>query len=247
MSPQLVGEFRFGFARGNYFTYPPNAGIDAAADIGLQNVPNDPAIVGGLPKMNIQGFDAVGRHTSTPQFQTPRSWNPRATFTWSRQAHLLKFGFEFLHVETKINDLNATIGRMNFEDRFTAAPMGDLLLGLPSQLALTSYTVMDQGQDMQFYFVQDDYRVTPQSDLESRSPLRVRDAAAREEQSTGQLRSCDRDDGVCEDGDLYDRALIHPDRNNFAPRAGFALYRRAACGGARRLRAVLQPHRSPGP
>ncbi len=24
------------------------------------------------------------------------------------------------------------------------------------------------------------------------------------------------------DGDIFDRALIHPDRNNFAPRFGFA-------------------------
>ena len=109
-------------------------------------MPNDPAIVGGVPKVNIQGFDAVGRHTSTPQFQTPRSWNPRATFSLTRGAHLIKFGGEFLHVETRINDLNATIGRMNFENRFTNRAVGDLLLGLPSQLALTSYTVMDQAR-----------------------------------------------------------------------------------------------------
>jgi len=58
--------------------------VDGAAQVGLRNVPSDPAIVGGVPKVNIQGFDAVGRHTSTPQFQTPRSWNPRATFSWTR-------------------------------------------------------------------------------------------------------------------------------------------------------------------
>jgi hypothetical protein len=160
LSPTLVADFRFGFSRGNYFTYPPNAGVDGAAQIGLKNVPSDPGITGGVPKVNIQGFDAVGRHTSTPQFQTPRSWNPRLTTTWSRDKHMIRFGGEFLHVQTKINDLNATIGRMNFEDRFTNRAMGDLLLGLPSQLALTSFTVMDQGQDMQFYFVQDDYRMT---------------------------------------------------------------------------------------
>jgi Carboxypeptidase regulatory-like domain/TonB dependent receptor-like, beta-barrel len=221
-SNELVGEFRLGFARGNYFTYPPNFGVDAAADVGLRNVPNDAAIVGGLPKMNIQGFDAVGRHTSTPQFQTPRSWNPRATFTWSRQAHLLKFGFEFLHVETKINDLNATIGRMNFEDRFTGRAMGDLLVGLPSQLALTSYTVMDQGQDMQFYFVQDDYRVTAKLTLNL--GLRYEFATPPREKNNN-LANFDPATGTmvfAKDGDLYDRALIHPDRNNFAPRAGFA-------------------------
>jgi Carboxypeptidase regulatory-like domain len=222
LSPVLFGELRFGFARGNYFTYPPNAGIDDAAEFGLRNVPNDPAIVGGLPKMNIQGFDAIGRHTSTPQFQTPRSWNPRATFTWSRQAHLLKFGFEFLHVQTKINDLNATIGRMNFEDRFTGRAVGDFLLGLPSQLALTSYTVMDQGQDMQFYFVQDDYRVT--SKLTLNLGLRYEFATPPREKAN-QLANFDPTTGAivfAKDGGLYERALIHPDRNNFAPRAGFA-------------------------
>ena len=85
-------------------------------------------------------------------------------------------------MQTKINDLNATIGRMNFENRFTNRAVGDLLLGLPSQLALTSFTVMDQGQDMQFYFIQDDYRITSEADVEPRRALRVRDAAAREGQ-----------------------------------------------------------------
>ena len=224
----LVGEFRFGWARGNYFTNPPNFGVDAAAEFGIPNVPNDPAIVGGLPKMNIQGFDAVGRHTSTPQFQTPRSWNPRATFTLNRSAHMLKFGFEFLHVETKINDLNATIGRMNFEDRFTGRAVGDFLVGLPSQLALTSYTVMDQGQDMQFYFLQDDFRVSPRLTLNlglryefATPPREKNDALANFDPATGTMV-------FAKDGSLYDRALIHPDRNNFAPRVGFAYAPRTA-------------------
>ena len=221
-SPTLIGEFRFGASRGNYFTYPPNVGVNAAADFGIPNVPDDPEVVGGLPKMNIQGFDAIGRHTSTPQFQTPRSWNPRASFTLSRSAHTLKFGFEYLHVQTKINDLNATIGRMNFEDRFTGRAVGDLLVGLPSQLALTSYTVMDQGQAMQFYFLQDDWRVTPRLTLnlglryEFATPPRERENA---------LANFDPGSGTmvfAKDGSLYDRALIHPDYDNFAPRGGFA-------------------------
>ena len=140
----------------------------------------------------------------------------------SRSAHTLKFGFEFLHVQTKINDLNATIGRMNFEDRFTGRAVGDLLVGLPSQLALTSYTVMDQGQDMQFYYLQDDWRVTPRLTLnlglryEFATPPREKDnALANFDPATGTMV-------FAKDGSLYDRALIHPDRNNFAPRGGFA-------------------------
>src|SRR5919106_1394372 len=221
-SPTVVGEFRFGFSRGNYFTYPPNFGVDGAAEVGLRNVPNDPGIVGGVPKVNIQGFDAVGRHTSTPQFQTPRSWNPRATFSLTQGAHFLKFGAELLHVQTRINDLNATIGRLNFEDRFTNRAVGDLLLGLPSQLALTSFTVMDQGQDMQFYFVQDDYRIS--SKLTANLGLRYEYATPPRERNN-QFANFDPETGtmiVATDGDTFERARIHPDRNNFAPRIGFA-------------------------
>ena len=222
VSPTLVGDIRFGYSRGDYYTTPPNFGVDGPAAIGLKNVPSDPAIMGGVPKVNMQGFDAVGRHTSTPQFQTPRSWNPRATFSLSRGAHFLKFGGEFLHVQTRINDLNATIGRMNFENRFTNRAVGDLLLGLPSQLALTSYTVMDQGQDMQFYFLQDDYRITPK--LTANVGLRYEYATPPRERDN-QFANFDPATGTmifATDGDTFERALIHPDRNNFAPRIGFA-------------------------
>ncbi|MGH9313547.1 MAG: carboxypeptidase regulatory-like domain-containing protein [Vicinamibacterales bacterium] len=221
-SSNFVGDLRFGYARGDYYTNPPNFGIDGAAAVGLRNVPNDPSIVGGVPKVNIQGFDAVGRHTSTPQFQTPRSWNPRATFSWNRGAHFIKFGGEFLHVQTRINDLNATVGRMNFENRFTNRAVGDLLLGLPSQLALTSYTVMDQGQDMQFYFIQDDYRVTPK--LTANIGLRYEYATPPRE-ANNQFANFDPETGTmvfATDGDTYERSLIRPDRNNWAPRIGFA-------------------------
>jgi hypothetical protein len=222
VSPRLVGDIRFGYSHGDYYTTPPNYGVDGPAAIGLRNVPSDPAITGGVPKVNIQGFDAVGRHTSTPQFQTPRAWNPRATFSLNRGAHFIKFGGEFLHVQTRINDLNATIGRMNFENRFTNRAVGDLLLGLPSQLALTSYTVMDQGQDMQFYFVQDDYRVS--SKLTANVGVRYEYATPPLERDN-QFANFDPATGTmifATDGDIFDRALIHPDRNNFAPRVGFA-------------------------
>ena len=116
ISPRFVGDMRLGYTRGDYYTRPPNFGVDGpAADWPAQRAERS-AIVGGIPKINILGFDAVGRHTSTPQFQTPRSWNPRATFSWTRGAHFVKFGGEFLHVETQINDLNATIGRIEVRE-----------------------------------------------------------------------------------------------------------------------------------
>ena len=222
LSPNFLGDFRLGWGRGNYFTTPPNFGIDGPAEVGLKNVPSDPSIVGGLPKINIQGFDAIGRHTSTPQFQTPRVWNPRSAFSLHKGNHSIKFGAEYLRVSTRINDLNATIGRMNFDNRFTGRAVGDLLLGLPSQLALTSLTVMDQSQWMNFFFVQDDYKVTPSLTLNvglryefATPPLEKDNRFVNFDPVTGTPT-------VAKEGSLYDRTLVHPDLNNFAPRFGFS-------------------------
>ncbi len=68
---------------------------------------------------------------------------------------------------------------MNFENRFTNRAVGDLLLGLPSQLALTSYSVMDQSQNMYFAFAQDDFKLGSRADAQSRRAIRIRDAAAQ--------------------------------------------------------------------
>ena len=223
VSPTLVGDIRFGFSRGDYFTNPPNFGVDGAAQIGLRNVPNDPAIVGGVPKVNIQGFDAVGRHTSTPQFQTPRSWNPRATFSLNRGAHFVKFGGEFLHVKTRINDLNATDRPDELREplhqsrgrrpapRAAVAAGADQLHGHGSGAGHAVLLRPGRLPDL------------ATADGEPRRALRVRDAAAsrRTTSSPTSIRSA----GTmvfAKDGDTFERALIHPDRNNFAPRIGFA-------------------------
>ena len=221
-SSSFVGDFRFGWARGNYFTFPPNFGVDGPGQLGLKGVPNDPAIAGGLPKFNIQGFDAVGRHTSTPQFQTPRVWNPRANLSLTRGRQLIKFGGEFLRVKTGINDLNATVGTMSYQDRFTGRAVGDLLVGLPTSLTLTSFTVMDQGQKMYFTFIQDDFKVNSRLTVNfglryeiATPPIEKQNRFANFDPATGTML-------FASDGGIYDRALIHPDYNNFAPRFGFA-------------------------
>lgn len=221
-SNSLVVDFRLGWTRGDYFTAPPNDGVDGPALVGLQNVPNNPEIVGGLPKIGLQGYDAIGRHTSTPQFQTPRTWNPRVTFSWNHGNHSVKFGAEFLSIQTRINDLTAPIGAMNFANLFTGRAMGDLLLGLSSALALTSYSVIDQGQSVYSGFVQDDYKITRSLILnlglryEYGAPLVERDnRLANFDPATGTIQ-------LAKDGSIFERSLIHPDRNDWAPRVGFS-------------------------
>ena len=226
-SNSFLGDVRIGWNRGDYFSSPPNAGIDGPALVGLKNVPNNPGIVGGLPKIGLQGYDAIGRHTSTPQFQTPRTWNPRTTFSLHQGRHFLKFGFEFLKTQARINDLTAPIGAMNFASLFTGRAMGDFLLGLPSAFALTSFTVIDQGQRMYFGFLQDDYRISPSLTFNlgvryeyATPPMEKENRLANFDPAAGLMR-------VAKDGSTFDRTLIHPDLNNWAPRAGFSYSPRA--------------------
>jgi hypothetical protein len=221
-SPSFVGDFRIGWTRGDYYTAPPNAGVDGAALVGLQNVPNNPDIIGGFPKIGFQGLDAIGRHTSTPQFQTPETWNPRLTFSSHQGRHSLRFGFEFLRTQTKINDLTAPIGAMSFAGLFSGNAVGDFLLGLPSVFALTSYTVIDQGQRMYFSFLQDDFKISRKLTLNlgvryeySTPPIERENRLANFDPVTGSMQ-------YAKDGSTFERTLIHPDRNNWAPRVGFS-------------------------
>ena len=231
LSPSMVSETRFGYALGDYFQLPPNFGTTCPADlIGLKNAPSDPSICGGLPTFNFNGAinRRIGRTTSQPQFQTPRSMNFRESVSWNHGAHSLKFGGELLNVETGIRDIGSLIGQLDFNGRFTGNngrwenALADLLLGFPNRYQQDSNTTFDIYQHMYFVFAQDDWRVTRKLTLnlglryEFATPPRERDFKwANFDSGTGKFIT-----GAS--GSLYQQALIHPDGNDFAPRLGFA-------------------------
>ena len=136
---------------------------------------------------------------------------------------MIKFGGEFLHVQTKINDLNATIGRMNFENRFTEPGGGRS--AARAAVAAGADQLHRHGPGAGHAVLLHPGRLPDHAaaDVEPRRALRVRDAAAREGRTTSPTSILRPGTMVfARDGDTFDRALIHPDRNNFAPRLGFA-------------------------
>jgi hypothetical protein len=231
ITPTLVSETRFGYALGDYYQLPPNYGSGCPGDlIGLKNAPTDPAICGGLPVFNFPGgtLERIGRTTSQPQFQTPRSLNVRESFAWNRGAHALKIGGELLNVETGIRDVSSLLGQFNFTGRFTgvngiwANSVADLLLGFPSQYQQDSNTVFNIFQRMYFGFLQDDWKVSRKLTLnlglryEFATPPRERDF------KWANFDSASRKFITARSGSLEQEALIKPDWNDFAPRVGFA-------------------------
>ncbi len=115
LSPTLVSETRVGYSHGNFFQTPPNSGSGCPEKlIGLKNAPTDESICGGIPVTNMPGGNLrrIGRTTSVPQFQTPRSLNIRSSISKLRGTHATKFGGEFLHVQTGIRDVSALLGAL---------------------------------------------------------------------------------------------------------------------------------------
>jgi hypothetical protein len=231
LSPSIVSETRFGLARGDYYQLPPNFGSGCPEElIGLKNAPTDEAICGGLPVFNFPGGNIrrIGRTTSVPQFQTPRSYNFREAVSWNRGAHALRLGGELLFARTGVRDIGSLLGNFDFSGRFTGVngrwenALADLLLGFPTRYQQDSDTVFNLYQDMYFLFVQDDWKVTRTLTLnlglryEFATPTRERDLqwANFDPQSRQYVQA--------QDGSLRDEALVAPDRNNFAPRVGFA-------------------------
>jgi outer membrane receptor protein involved in Fe transport len=178
-----------------------------------------------FPGGNLQ---RIGRTTSVPQFQTPRSYDFRDSFARTHGSHGLKFGGELLHVQTGIRDVSALLGQFNYTGRFTGqngsyqGGAADLLLGFPTRYRQDSNTSFNQWQKMYFVFVQDDWQVNSKLTLnvglryEFAPPPRERDNQWSNYDSVSHTYI------LAKDGSIFDRALIHPDYNNFAPRFGFA-------------------------
>ncbi len=223
ISSLMTADIRFGHTRGDYFVFPPNFGVNGAEQVGLNNVPGDPEIAGGLPKINLQGFSAIGRHTSTPQFQTPRSYDFKGSLSYLRGRHFMKYGGELLLVNTGIRDINALIGNLNFNNNlFTGRAIGDLLLGLPQRLTLTSNSVFNQKQQLYFLYLQDDFKVSQKLTLNLGLRYEYATPVVEEDNQFVNLDPLTGSVITAKDGSLFDRALVRPDRNNIAPRVGFA-------------------------
>jgi hypothetical protein len=250
-SPTQVLEVRFGYNNPNLPIADANSRISRAQFIertGLRmfqvNIPG-----GALPALNAAGIFSYpvgtgggGRITDDKIFQ------PSAAFTNVRGRHTLKMGFlmQIRHFQQDAGDpMN---GNATFDNRLTSlgtdsnsgSSVASLLLGTPSNVQRGAGTVLiDARGPLQAYFFQDDFRVSRRLTVnlglryEYSTPAYALDDGigtldvawnpstnvftpvllwAGQNQFTGQGPNR---------GD-FGRALQRPDRNDFAPRVGFA-------------------------
>ena len=217
----LVNDLRFGYNRVAIEVLPQNPQIDNAS-VGMKSLATDPRDA-GLSLTSVTGFSSLGQEYNNPQASTSNSFQISDTATWTRGSHLIKFGGEYYGVrQSAYRDVQAR-GFLTFSDLgYTGNALGDLLLGLP---VLTGGATLDNPQNLRSHswsiFAQDDWRALPALTISAglrydyiSPPVDRDDRATLYDLSTGQL--------VPVGTGSMPRGGYEPDRNNLAPRVGFA-------------------------
>jgi len=172
--PNLINEFRTGFARTTPTTFQSDFGRMAAESLGIRGI-NVTRFATGLPNINVTDFTGL---SGGPAFLPV---NPRETHYqvsnnvfWMKSRHQLKFGYHYVRRLVSPFTNTNTRGTLNFARNFTNDPvtntqgtgLATLLTGYSTGGArgflLEPYymTVQDQA-----WFIQDDWKVSPRLTL----------------------------------------------------------------------------------
>ena len=222
ITPRLLNEARFGYTRVANQVNQEGQGISINRQVGLPELSTNPRDW-GLSFITVTGYSPLGQEYNNPQKGITDAFQFVDTITWSPGAHLVKGGFDLRTVrQDAFRDVQAR-GQLAFTPfAYTGNGLADLLLGLPT---ITVGAALDNPQRLRTenvgLFVQDQWRATSTLTLTAgvryeltSAPVDATDRATIYDQSTGTL--------VAVGTGGVPRAGYESDRNNFAPRLGFA-------------------------
>ena len=221
LTPNLVNETRGAFSRVAASVTQEASRLNS--DVGLPAI-SPRARDLGLSFITVTGFSPLGDEGNNPQNSVTNVYQLINNSSYIHGEHLFKFGVDLrFSQQNAFRDVESR-GRLQFSPfgQITGNALADLLMGLP---LLTSVARVDNPQQIRTnsynFFVNDSFRVTPRLTLvgglryEYNSPpvdkedhANVYDVATRSLVRVGT-------NGVPRSG-------FEPDRNNFAPRVGFA-------------------------
>ncbi|MGB6134295.1 MAG: TonB-dependent receptor [Acidobacteriaceae bacterium] len=221
----------------NRFTNTTNV----ASVAGLSNLPTNPMLY-GLPDLVMNQFSNMSE--LQPNFQTQQTVSLSETSSWMHGKHNVKFGGDFRRVDFDLlGDTNST-GGYTFTGVFTEQPgtrssgvsasgssLADFLLGLPQETTIEApYQKAYLRENVYDAYLQDDWRALPS--LTVLAGLRYEYFSPYSELND-RLATLDTGNnfasvatvlpnGVGPFTGKYPRTLVNPERDDFAPRFGFA-------------------------
>lgn len=235
ISPQQINELRLGLSRPNGGAYLNQVlGTDLITPLGIKDITpvTSPQYV-GFPAMSISGYASIGVNYYAPVLDFPTFYDLLDDHTYIKGRHSLKAGTE-LKFSQQFNQTGFGVnGSIGFSPTYTGNALADFLLGLPSAAQKGTGSTREYLEALgQSYYFMDDWRVTDRLTLnlgvryEYNPPWvekenRLSDLSMS---STGKLTP------IIANTNGVSRGIIQPDKNDFAPRIGFA-YRPFANNG----------------
>ncbi|HXO30837.1 MAG TPA: TonB-dependent receptor [Candidatus Acidoferrales bacterium] len=241
----VINELRLGYNRINSHRFQINSNQNISAQLDFPNVPYGPDN-GGLPNITFgDGTAGIGSSTYLPSIEKQNSFVITDNLTWIRGHHSLKFGTEVRIEQFTIFQPAEARGSLDFSNDFTdnpAAPgtggssFATMLLGVADGGGITSLHDIDYRRQIYAGFAQDDWKANDRLtvNLGLRYELFGTVKEHNNEEGTfvfgpnsmlvpkGQNEALTQTLGMSIPIVHGTRGLISPDRNNFAPRIGFA-------------------------
>jgi hypothetical protein len=226
-TPNIVNEFRFGYNRPEYGYINPQDGEPVSANLGIVNANRSPLLGGGAL---IGGSNTEIAYTGDGgAYQVPqKSFQFADAVTYTRGAHTFKAGANIIRREVDFfqgNDSKGSfvIGGVNFPGtgRFTGYETSELMSGFSDYEIGVASSFFKTFNYETGYFAQDDWKVNRRLTLNLgvrydlyTYPYEQNNNQANYSLATGNLLFA----GV----NGNSRSLINTDKNNVAPRVGFA-------------------------
>ena len=221
LTPNLVNESRVAFSRVAASVNQEASVLNSA--VGLPTIsPRERDL--GLSFITITGFSPLGDEGNNPQKSVTNVYQFINNSSYVHGNHIVKFGADVRFTQQNAFRDVESRGRLQFSPfgQVTFNALGDLLLGLP---LVTSVARVDNPQQIRThsfnFFVNDSYRITPRLTLNgglryeyNSPPVDAEDRANIYDVATRSL--------VRVGTNGVPRSGFEADKNNFAPRVGFA-------------------------
>lgn len=237
---------RFAFTRTDGGKTPYGASMPSLM-AGIPGLPTDPAVVRSLNVQSVNQFTQFGNQGSNPQFQNPYVFNPKVNYTFIRGRSTYKVGYEYQAIFTTIDDFNPVYGQDTYNGSFSfngfanttasktstalsgadagtkeAVSLSDFLFGARDTYQLNNFVNVHLNQRMHNFYFQDDIRVSDK--LTVNAGLRY-ELVTPQWESNNLLANFDPTTNsliTAKPGSLFNRALVHTPKLDFAPRFGLA-------------------------
>ncbi|MGO4883764.1 MAG: TonB-dependent receptor domain-containing protein [Bryobacteraceae bacterium] len=226
-----LNEARFSFTRMSMYDGPESAfQTNVIQQLGVEGLTSNPANY-GLPYFQLADYSLVTDDPTLPQIQRDNLWNASDSVSWTRGAHTIKTGFDWIHFQLNYQQNELARGSYTYTGAFTSIDgtpgatgdaLADFLLGFPQDTSRNEGNTQAYMRQNSFAgFVEDDWRISPRLTLN----LGVRyEYVTPYTETRGNLLNLVYAGGLNPPPPQLEPVsqAVSPDTHNFAPRVGLA-------------------------